>query len=351
MSYENGWAALNMQFSPKIPRTEYSADGYHWKLMEAVTGIDTSVPENRPAASRAFRKSWDYSFVWSILVERSFMKEAGAVVTDMGHAVYGEDDFNTSVTHPYQDPEDVYALDPAEQFRFFDQKDLIARFERHYRNNCENIPDVVNMSGVYITMFSGLIDLLGWEALLLSLGTDVDRFNRLADSYYHWIRQFFEALAKSSVPVAMVHDDLCWTSGPVASPEWYRQQIFPKIASLIGILKEAGKIVMFTSDGKIDEFFDDIVRMNVDSVVMEPCCDMERFAATYGDRVGFVGGVDCRTLTYGSYDEIRFEVERAMGWGRRYPGFMLAVGNHLPADVPVERALYYNDLYEKLAYR
>ena len=91
--------------------------------------------------------------------------------------------------------------------------------------------------------------------------------------------------------------------------------------------------------------------MNVDSVVMEPCCDMERFAATYGDRVGFVGGVDCRTLTYGSYDEIRFEVERAMGWGRRYPGFMLAVGNHLPADVPVERALYYNELYEKLAYR
>ena len=67
--------------------------------------------------------------------------------------------------------------------------------------------------------------------------------------------------------------------------------------------------------------------------------------------LGFVGGVDCRTLTYGSYDEIRFEVERAMGWGRRYPGFMLAVGNHLPADVPVERALYYNELYEKLAYR
>ena len=131
MSYENGWAALNMQFSSKIPRTEYSADGYHWKLMEAVTGIDTSVPENRPRASREFRKRWDYSFVWSILVERNFMKEAGAVITDMGHAVYGEDDFNTSVTHPYQEPEDVYALDPAEQFRFFDQKDLIARLDLH----------------------------------------------------------------------------------------------------------------------------------------------------------------------------------------------------------------------------
>lgn len=40
-----------------------------------------------------------------------------------------------------------------------------------------------------------------------------------------------------------------------------------------------------------------------------------------------------------------------MALGRRYPGFMLAVGNHLSVDVPVDRALYYNELYESMAYR
>ena len=40
-----------------------------------------------------------------------------------------------------------------------------------------------------------------------------------------------------------------------------------------------------------------------------------------------------------------------MALGRRFPGFMLAVGNHLAVDVPVDRALYYNELYESMAYR
>ena len=33
MSYQEGWAAINLEMPDKIPRTEYSADR-HWKLVE-----------------------------------------------------------------------------------------------------------------------------------------------------------------------------------------------------------------------------------------------------------------------------------------------------------------------------
>ena len=56
-------------------------------------------------------------------------------------------------------------------------------------------------------------------------------------------------------------------------------------------------------------------------------------------------------LTYGSRAEIEEEVTSIIEFGKRYPGFMLAVGNHLPANVPVERCLFYNELYEKHAWR
>jgi len=39
MSYEDGWAALNLEMPKRIPRTEYSAT-MHWDLMKVVTGID-----------------------------------------------------------------------------------------------------------------------------------------------------------------------------------------------------------------------------------------------------------------------------------------------------------------------
>ena len=74
MSYKNGWAAINMEFSDKVPRTEYSA-GFHWDLIKTVTGIDTSIESNRQAARREFLKRWDYSMDWSIMVHNSFLEE------------------------------------------------------------------------------------------------------------------------------------------------------------------------------------------------------------------------------------------------------------------------------------
>ena len=354
MSYRDGFAALNLEFSPKIPRTEYSVAHYHWELVKRVTGttLDLSIPENRPAATRDFLKAWDYGMMWSTYVGRNLLERAGAVITDMGHAVFGGEDYNDKITHPYETPADVYAVDPARQFAQFGTEVIAAEFEEDYRNVVAAYgEDLVNMSGTYISLFSGLIDLFGWEALLLAMGDEPERFVRVVDSYAEWMEQFFDGFAQSSVPVMMVHDDLCWTSGPVTSPEWYRAHIFPHLKRFVGKVKEAGKLVYFTSDGFIEPFYADIVDLGVNSVVMEPCNDIFRFAETYGDRTGFVGGMDCRTLTYSSKEDIKAQMEKLMVLGHRYPGFMLAVGNHLSVDVPVDRALYYNDLYESLAYR
>ena len=35
MSYETGWAAINLEMPPKVPRTEYSPE-FHWDLLNAV---------------------------------------------------------------------------------------------------------------------------------------------------------------------------------------------------------------------------------------------------------------------------------------------------------------------------
>ena len=42
MPYSYGWAALNLEMTDRVPRTEYSADSYHWALIERVTGIQVT---------------------------------------------------------------------------------------------------------------------------------------------------------------------------------------------------------------------------------------------------------------------------------------------------------------------
>ena len=101
----------------------------------------------------------------------------------------------------------------------------------------------------------------------------------------------------------------------------------------------------------LEQFADDIAACGINGFVMEPTTDMEYIAKRFGKTHCFVGNADCRILTFGSREDIRREVERCVNIGREYPGFVMAVGNHIPSNVPVDHAIYYNECYESLAYR
>jgi hypothetical protein len=351
MSYESGWKALNQEFSDRVPRTEYSAEN-HWDLIARVTGIDVSDKSNRKKAQQVFLQAWDYAFMWSTLVHSNYLEQNGGRVTKMGHAVYSEDqagssDYNTHIQKGFTNLDEVYALDPVREYGSFPQEQLIQDFETHERAQRERWGDTLTMSGVYVSMFSGLIEIFGWEMLLLAMGSDPKRFGKVIDGYFEWVKPFFEAYAKTNIPVMMSHDDLVWSSGPITHPDWYRTYIFPHLKKLWGIIKEAGKKLIFTCDGDFTAFFDDIMEGEVapDMVVMEPWTNMAEFAQKYGSRCGFVGNADCRILLSGTKEDIYKEVKRCMDIGKAYPGFILAVGNHLPSNTPVDNALYYHDAY------
>jgi uroporphyrinogen-III decarboxylase len=84
---------------------------------------------------------------------------------------------------------------------------------------------------------------------------------------------------------------------------------------------------------------------------MEPMSDMAVFARRHGRSHAFVGNADTRVLLLGTKQDIYNEVKRCMDIGRRYPGFIMAVGNHIPANTPMVNALYYNEAYLELCKR
>jgi hypothetical protein len=352
MSFEDGWAAINLDMPPRIPRTEYSAE-MHWPLIQAVTGLEVGInspPEIQVRAGAAFMRAWNYDFVWSTLISH---EEFGDKRTDMGHAEYmaGGVDRRDSVYCPFHDPEEVLDFDPWDSFGPVDRPALVRRFEAHYRANCELYPFAVNMTGIYISLISGFIDLFGWEMLLLAAGTDPERFGRLANRYASWIQQYFDALAESSAPVVMVHDDIVWASGPIFRPGWYRQYVFPNYKNYLAPLRDSGKKIMFCSDGNFNLFIDDIAAAGVHGFVFEPLTDLAVMVERYGRSHVIIGNADTRILLFGSKEQIRAEVERCLALGRACPGYFLAVGNHIPPNTPVENALYYNQVYQELSRR
>ncbi len=352
MSIADGMSAINLEMPDRVPRTEYSAAG-HWDLIKVVTGIEVdanSSKELQRRASSAFMKAWNYDFNWSILIHGQVLEKKQ---TKMGHAVYasGGVDFNDDVTCPFEDPEDVLEFDPVEVYGTIDKALWTQKFNEHYDNNCSFAPDAVNMTGVYVTCMSGLIDIFGWDMLLCAAGIDAEGFGEVTNRYVTHISQYFEALADSKAPVVMIHDDIVWTEGAFLHPDWYRKYIFPNYKKLFRPLIESGKKIMYTSDGNYTEFIDDIADCKVNGFVMEPTTDMKYIAEKYGKTHAFVGNADTRILLSGTKEDIYNEVKRCMDIGKGCPGFFMAVGNHIPSNTPIENALYYNEVYEKLSRR
>ncbi len=352
MSYRDGWAALNLEMPEKVPRTEYSAET-HWDLVQKVTGIPVnsrSPREEQERAASAFRRAWDYGFVWNILIHGQALE---ACRTRMGHANYAADgvDYSDEVACPFEDPEEALEFQPMEVYGRQEHGKLVEDFNRDYRLRCEQLPDAVNTTGIYITLVSGLLEISGWDILLMALGMDPEGFGETANRYADWVRQYFEALADCEAPVVKIHDDIVWTSGAFVNPAWYRTYIFPNYKKLFSPLREAGKKIIFTSDGNYTQFVDDIADCGVSGFVLEPATDMAYIAEKYGKTHSFMGNADTRVLLMGSREDIYREVKRCMDIGKKCPGFFMAVGNHIPSNTPVENALYYNEVFEKLRKR
>lgn len=113
-------------------------------------------------------------------------------------------------------------------------------------------------------------------------------------------------------------------------------------------LIESGKEIIYTLYGNYTQLIDDVADCGVNSFVLEPSTDMSYIAEKYGKTHSFIGDMDIRILLSGTKNYIYGEVKRRMDIGKKCPCFFMAVGNHIPANTPVENALYYNDIYEKL---
>lgn len=352
MSYVDGWAAIHGEMPARVPRVEFDAD-QHWELVSRVTGLPVGIESDhllKLQARQAFVRAWDYDLMPSSPVS---LDELAACRTYMGHSEYaaGGVDLDRNVGCPFSSPEEVLAFDPWEAYGPRDQAALTSHLNALYHDQCAAFPDAVNTSGIYVTLVSGLIIAFGWDLLLTAGGLDPAGLGAVAQRYTSWILQHYQALAASDAHVVWCHDDIVWASGPIFRPSWYREFIFPNLARLFEPLREAKKRIIFVSDGDYTMFVDDLAQIGVHGFFFEPLTDLAYVVERYGQTHIIIGNVDTRVLLTGSRDAIRREVERCMTLGKSCPGYFCSVSNMIPANTPIESALYYNEVYEELSRR
>ena len=338
MSYKVGIDTIHLRPTDRLAHTEYCSN---WALIRKVTGLDPKTDKN---AMRLFNDAWGIDFIWSTNDGPVPWQDRGRV-TDMGHAEFLEDssDKRNIKPCPFKDSEDVLSFDAVKEYGLPDMDELVNYYEKCYQDWKRNNPEQVFPGGYYKTLVSGAIDAFGWEMLLIA-AAEKDRFTKVLDSFFKLSLHYYKAWARTSIEVFICHDDMVWTQGPFIHPDFYRQIIFPYYKALWNVLKSVGKKVLFCSDGTWIEFIDDIAAAGADGFIFEPSNNLNIIVEKYGKTHVIVGSkVDCRTLTFGTKEKIKAELDDTLKLARSCPGFIFAVGNHIPSNVPVDNALFYFD--------
>jgi hypothetical protein len=343
-------ARINLEETDVIPETEYCSN---WELIRHYSGLDPADPEERGEAADAFCRELGFEFRFSTSGEPVPRSERGRV-SDMGHAEFleGGVDKRETVSLPFQSPEEVLEFDPVEEYGLYDDFDELVDFYQQMHERNRNTDEFLRPLGFYHTMISACIEAFGWDMFLTAVGVDPDGFAEVLDGFLELNLQLYSAMAQTGAEYFLCHDDMVWTEGAIFHPDWYRKHLFPRYEKLWEPLKEAGMKILFCSDGDFTEFVDDFVELGVDGLIFEPMTDFEYICEKYGDQIAIISSkVDCRTLTFGTKEDIRAEVEESFEIAGDLPGWFIAVGNHIPSNVPVENGIYYLDLVHEMRHR
>ena len=348
MAYELGLAAMNLEMTSKIPHFETDAI-VNWDLIKRTTGIEVNskTPNDiRKQAQDQFLKAWDYDLNLGALIGADILDKKR---TSMGTGAFQADNigFDDNIYCPFKSVEEVLAFDPWETYGKIDKALWTEKFNKQYASLCKNNSTMVNTSGIYSTLITGLTFVFGWEMMLLACGMDPMGFGEVTNRYTSWMLQYYEALADSNVPYIYSHDDIVWTRGAVFRPEWYRKYVFPNLKKLYDPLIEADKKIIFISDGNYNEFVEDVIDLGVHGLFFESYLDLKHLTEAYGKSHILIGNADTRILLMGNKDDIDSEVKRCMDLGRDCPGYFMCVSNGIPYNTPIDNAMYYYESYKK----
>ena len=205
-----------------------------------------------------------------------------------------------------------------------------------------------SLASFYNTTFMWPMLTFGWEMFLQCCL--LPEFEGIMKEFAEINRRVFRVFCKLPVNFVVCHDDIVTTRGPVCSPSWMHKYVFPRYEEYWGMLKAAGKQVIFMVDGCVDQYADDIFACGARGIISEPYTDYKAIARKHKDC--FIAGEgDNRVLVRNDPAEIRAMVESMAETAQMSGGYMMCIGNHIPWNVPADAIKRYIDLSRELAKR
>ncbi len=173
---------------------------------------------------------------------------------------------------------------------------------------------------------------IGMEAYLERMITDPAFVQRAAAAYTKRSIAAIKAVAATGIDGILTGTDYCDNRGPLMGPRLFHKLVFPYLAATVKAAHDEGLFFVKHTDGDQWAILDDFVEAGVDGwqgIQPRIGMDLKLLKQKYGDKLTFIGGVNCETLTMGTPEEIEEEVKYAIRHAGTGGGLVMCSGNTL----------------------
>ena len=305
-SRERVLAALNMQIPDKVPFFDYFDDNIRRKL----AGED-ALDEAK------FAKAIKMDAIYIEDYCAPFFCESHTQTTPdnhereyIGEGLIKSEKALSLMTLP--DPHDESYYDAAK------------KFVEQYGDSDLALYAALRPFGLFTTIFS-----MGYIDFSYALYENRSLVEEVFDRYMEWNMVVVEKLQQCGFDFLVCYNDMAYRSGPMISPQIFRELFLPKMQVLANTIKLPWA---FHSDGDLTMVFDDLLTLNMNAInPIEPgAMDIYKIKEKYGKQVCLWGNVDLRyTLTQGTPDEAAAETKDLIEKIGKDGGYILASANSI----------------------
>ncbi len=244
---------------------------------------------------------------------------------------------------------------PEPTLRGYDFPDpLDKRFFEDIPQKLSEYGDCFRVFKIGFSLYERAWTLRGMENLMMDFLDHPDFVRNLLRSIADYnIAQAREAL-KYDIDAVYFGDDWGQQTGLQMGPRLWREFILPELQRTYAVVRNAGRLVFIHSCGKVDELFDDLIRigLNCFNPFQPEVMDVFGLLKKYHGRLAFHGGLSTqRTLPYGSVEDVKNATKELLEAGAD-GGYIFAPAHAVEGDVPLENMLAFIDtLHAQPGYR
>lgn len=211
---------------------------------------------------------------------------------------------------------------------------------QHVEAEVERVGDRYKLGAWWRLFHERLWGIRGMENLMLDYYDHMDKLKIVGAKLLEFYKVIVDRYAALGFDGIFTSDDLGHQSGPMMSPDVFRELYFPLYKEICDHVHSKGMHFFLHTCGDNTLLMDDLIAAGVDVIhpIQKGCMDEVKIAHEYGDRITFMAGVDVQQLLpHGTVDEVRAGVRELINiYYKPTGGLLLSAGNGILGDTPLE---------------